>query len=45
MSRHASLADLIVIEYDDIHKAEAVRLRLQKMQRDYLFGGRSTNTN
>ena len=30
------MADLIVIEYDDIHKAEEVRLKLQKMQRDYL---------
>jgi len=30
------MADLIVIEYDDMHKAEEVRLRLQKMQRDYL---------
>ena len=30
------MADLIVIEYDDIYKAEEVRLKLQKMQRDYL---------
>ncbi len=30
------MANLIVIEYDDMHKAEEVRLRLQKMQRDYL---------
>ena len=30
------MADLIVIEYDDMHKAEEVRLRLQKLQRDYL---------
>ncbi len=30
------MADLIVIEYDDIHKAEEVRLKLQKMERDYL---------
>jgi uncharacterized membrane protein len=30
------MADLIVIEYDDMHKAEEVRLMLQKMQRDYL---------
>ena len=30
------MADLIVIEYDDMHKAEEVRLKLQKMQRDYL---------
>ncbi|MGC1955509.1 MAG: DUF1269 domain-containing protein [Gammaproteobacteria bacterium] len=30
------MADLIVIEYDDMYKAEEVRLRLQKMQRDYL---------
>ena len=30
------MADLIVIEYEDMHKAEEVRLRLQKMQRDYL---------
>jgi len=30
------MADLIVIEYDDIHTAEEVRLKLQRMQRDYL---------
>jgi uncharacterized membrane protein len=30
------MADLIVIEYDDMHKAEEVRLKLQKMQREYL---------
>jgi uncharacterized membrane protein len=30
------MADLIVIEYDDMHKAEEVRLMLQKMQREYL---------
>jgi uncharacterized membrane protein len=30
------MADLIVIEYDDMHKAEEVRLELQKLQRDYL---------
>ncbi len=30
------MADLTVIEYDDMHKAEEVRLMLQKMQRDYL---------
>jgi uncharacterized membrane protein len=30
------MANLIVIEYDDMHKAEEVRLKLQKMQRDYL---------
>lgn len=30
------MADLVVIEYDDMHKAEEVRLRLQKMQREYL---------
>ncbi len=30
------MADLIVIEHDDMHKAEEVRLTLQKMQRDYL---------
>lgn len=30
------MADLIVIAYDDVHKAEEVRLKLQKMQRDYL---------
>jgi uncharacterized membrane protein len=28
------MADLIVIEYDDTHKAEEVRLKLQKMQRE-----------
>jgi uncharacterized membrane protein len=31
------MADLIVIEYDDMHKAEEVRLKLQKMQREYLI--------
>ncbi len=31
------MADLIVIEYNDMHKAEEVRLMLQKMQRDYLM--------
>ena len=31
------MADLIVIEYDDMHTAEEVRLKLQKMQRDYLI--------
>ena len=31
------MADLIVIEYDDMHKAEEVRLMLQKMQREYLI--------
>jgi len=30
------MADLIVIEYDDMHKAEEVRLMLQKMQQEYL---------
>lgn len=30
------MADLIVIEYDDMHKAEEVRLELQRMQREYL---------
>ncbi len=30
------MADLIVIEFDDMYKAEEVRLKLQKMQRDYL---------
>ena len=30
------MADLIVIEYDDMHKAEEVRLKLQKMQQEYL---------
>ena len=30
------MADLVVIEYDDMHKAEEVRLSLQKMQREYL---------
>ena len=30
------MADLIVIEYDDMHRAEEVRLRLQKMQLKYL---------
>ncbi len=31
------MADLIVIEYDDMHQAEEVRLRLQRMQKDYLI--------
>jgi len=31
------MADLIVIEYDDIHKAEEVRLKLLKMQEEYLI--------
>ncbi len=31
------MADLIVIEYDNMHAAEEVRLKLQKMQRDYLI--------
>ena len=30
------MADLVVIEYGDMHKAEEVRLMLQKMQREYL---------
>jgi uncharacterized membrane protein len=30
------MADLIVIEYNDMHEAEEVRLMLQKMQREYL---------
>ncbi len=30
------MSDLIVIEYDNMHKAEEVRLKLQKMQQDYL---------
>ncbi len=31
------MADLIVIEYDDVHKADEVRLKLRKMQQDYLL--------
>jgi uncharacterized membrane protein len=31
------MAELIVIEYDNVHKAEEVRLMLQKLQRDYLL--------
>ncbi len=31
------MADLVVIEYDDMHKAEEVRLMLQKMQQEYLI--------
>jgi uncharacterized membrane protein len=31
------MADLIVIEYDDMHTAEEVRLKLQKLQRGYLI--------
>jgi len=30
------MANLVVIEYDDVHKAEEVRLRLLKMQQEYL---------
>lgn len=30
------MSDLIVIAYDDMYKAEEVRLKLRKMQRDYL---------
>lgn len=30
------MADLVVIEYEDMHKAEEVRLMLQKMQQEYL---------
>lgn len=30
------MADLIVIRYDDLYKAEEVRLKLRKMQQDYL---------
>ncbi len=30
------MSDLVVIEYDDMYTAEEVRLRLRKMQRDYL---------
>ncbi len=30
------MSDLVVIEYDDMYTAEEVRLRLQKMQQDYL---------
>ena len=30
------MSDLIVIEYDDMYRAEEVRIRLQKMQREYL---------
>ncbi len=31
------MADLVVIEYDDMHQAEEVRLQLQRMQKDYLI--------
>ena len=31
------MSELIVIGYDDIHRAEEVRLELLKMQRDYLI--------
>jgi uncharacterized membrane protein len=31
------MAELIVIEYDDMHQAEEVRLKLQKLQQDYLL--------
>jgi len=30
------MADLVVIEYDDVHRAEEVRLKLLKLQREYL---------
>lgn len=30
------MTDLVVIEYENMHKAEEVRLMLQKMQREYL---------
>ncbi|WP_419640170.1 DUF1269 domain-containing protein [Thiolapillus sp.] len=30
------MADLIVITYDDVHQAEEVRLKLLKMQKEYL---------
>ena len=30
------MANLVVIEYDDMHKAEEVRLKLQKLQSEYL---------
>jgi len=30
------MADLVVIGYDDVHRAEEVRLKLLKMQREYL---------
>lgn len=31
------MSTLVVIEYDDLHKAEEVRLLLLKMQKDYLI--------
>ena len=31
------MSELIVISYDDIHQAEEVRLKLLKMQKDYLL--------
>jgi uncharacterized membrane protein len=31
------MSQLVVIGYDDVHKAEEVRLKLVKMQRDYLI--------
>ncbi len=31
------MADLIVITYDDVHQAEEVRLKLLKMQKEYLI--------
>ena len=30
------MSDLVVVGYDDVHQAEEVRLRLLKLQRDYL---------
>ena len=31
------MAELIVITYDDVHQAEEVRIKLLKMQKDYLL--------
>lgn len=31
------MSDLIVIAYDDVHQAEEVRVKLLKLQRDYLI--------
>src|SRR5215467_14942153 len=36
-NRRQEMSTLVVIEYDDMFKAEETRLRLRKMQKDYLI--------
>src|SRR5215510_4047274 len=36
-NRRQEMSTLVVIEYDDVFKAEETRLRLRKMQKDYLI--------